>query len=164
MVKVIDGSAEFKRSRGGKLLLRIRITAEVDGVRSDYEITYSRRGAGNAAKGSATAKADAPGGRETDAKRFSTLMEALIWEETEGVPQKQRHHRDRVRQGTSRRLRPLRRACRRHREVARGNGPVSPAHRPGAEREHFVNLKSRPKQVTRRNPLPRRQVVAESER
>jgi len=131
VVKVRDESAEFKRDRGNRLLLRIRITAEVDGVLRGYEITYSRRGAGNAAKGSATARADAPGGRETDAKRFSTLMEALIWEETEGVPQKQRHHRDRVRQGTSRRLRPLRRACRRHREVARGNGPVSPAHRPG---------------------------------
>ncbi len=77
VVKVIDGSAEFKRGRGGKLLLRVRITAEVDGVLRDYEITYSRRGAGNAAKGSATAKADAPGGREADAERFSALMEAL---------------------------------------------------------------------------------------
>jgi ribulose 1,5-bisphosphate synthetase/thiazole synthase len=66
VVKVIDGSAEFKRGRGGKLLLRVRITAEVDGVLRDYEITYSRRGAGNAAKGSATAKADAPAaGRRT---------------------------------------------------------------------------------------------------
>ena len=77
MVKVRDESAEFKRGRGGKLLLRIRITAEIDGVRSDYEITYSRRGASNAAKGSATAKADAPGGREADAERSSALMEAL---------------------------------------------------------------------------------------
>ena len=104
VVKVRDESAEFKRDRGNRLLLRIRITAEVDGVLRGYEITYSRRGAGNAAKGSATARADAPGGRETDAKRFSTLMEALIWEETEGVAQKQRHHRDRVRQRASRRL------------------------------------------------------------
>ncbi len=63
MVKVIDRSAEFKRGGGGELPLRVRITAEVDGVLRDYEITYSRRGAGNAAKGSATAKADAPGGR-----------------------------------------------------------------------------------------------------
>ncbi len=77
VVKVIDGSAEFKRGRDGKILLRIRITAEVDGVLRDYEITYSRRGAGNAAKGSATAKADAPGGREADAERFSALVEAL---------------------------------------------------------------------------------------
>ncbi len=70
MVKVIDESAEFKRDRGGKLLLRIRITAEVDGVLRDYEITYNRRGAGNAAVGFAVARADAPGGREADAKRL----------------------------------------------------------------------------------------------
>jgi hypothetical protein len=77
VVKVIDGGAEFKRGRDGKLLLRIKITAEVDGVLRDYEITYSRRGAGNAAKGSATARADTPGGREADAERFSALVEAL---------------------------------------------------------------------------------------
>ncbi len=70
MVKVIDESAEFKRDRGDKLLLRIRITAEVDGVLRDYEITYSRRGAGNAAVGFAVARADDPGGREADAKRL----------------------------------------------------------------------------------------------
>ncbi len=70
VVKVIDESAEFKRDRGDKLLLRIRITAEVDGVLRDYEITYSRRGAGNAAVGFAVARADAPGGREADAKRL----------------------------------------------------------------------------------------------
>jgi hypothetical protein len=77
VVKVIDGSAEFKRGRDGKILLRIRITAEVDGVLRNYEITYSRRGAGNAAKGYATAKADASGGRVADAERFSALVEAL---------------------------------------------------------------------------------------
>jgi hypothetical protein len=42
VVKVIDGSAEFKRGRGGS-------------------------GAGNAAVGFAVARADAPSGRETDA-------------------------------------------------------------------------------------------------
>jgi hypothetical protein len=52
VVKVVDGSAEFKRDRGG-----------------------SR--AGNAAVGFAVARADAPGGREADAERFSALMEAL---------------------------------------------------------------------------------------
>jgi len=75
-VKVIDGEA-VKEKQNGKTLLRIRITAEVDGVRRDYMITYSRRGADNVAKGSATARADAPGGRETDAERFSALVEAL---------------------------------------------------------------------------------------
>jgi hypothetical protein len=77
VVKVRDGGAEFKRGSGGKLLLRVKIAAEVDGVLRNYEITYSRRGAGNAAVGFAVARADAPGGIEADAKRFSTLMEAL---------------------------------------------------------------------------------------
>jgi hypothetical protein len=34
VVKVIDGGAEFDVGRSGKLLLRIRMTAEVDGVRA----------------------------------------------------------------------------------------------------------------------------------
>jgi hypothetical protein len=34
----------LRRSRGGKKLLRIKITAEVDGVRRDYTITYGRYG------------------------------------------------------------------------------------------------------------------------
>jgi hypothetical protein len=75
-VKVIDGEA-VEEGRGGRKLLRIKITAEVDGVRSEYEITYSRRGGDNAAEGSAYARADAPGGREADAERFSALVEAL---------------------------------------------------------------------------------------
>lgn len=44
-------------------MLRIRITAEVDGVRNDYTITYSRRGARNEAVGRAYVSADAPGGK-----------------------------------------------------------------------------------------------------
>ncbi len=63
VVKVIDGSAELKESEVGKKLLRIKITAEVDGIRRDYVITYGRYGADNEAVGCATAKADAPGGR-----------------------------------------------------------------------------------------------------
>ena len=80
VVKVIDGGAELVKSESGKLLLRIRITAEVDGVRSDYTITYSRYGK-NEARGRAYASAKAPGGRETDAKRFSALVKALTGEE-----------------------------------------------------------------------------------
>ncbi len=101
--------------------------AEVDGVRRDYEITYSRRGAGNAAVGFAVARAGAPGGREADAERLAAVVEALTGKRL----QKQQHHRDRVLQETHRQFRPLRRACRRHREVARGDRPVNPAHRPG---------------------------------
>jgi hypothetical protein len=76
VVKVIDGGAEFDEGRGGRKLLRIRITAEVDGVRSDYTITYGRYGR-NATIGRAYARTDVPGGREADAERFSALVEAL---------------------------------------------------------------------------------------
>jgi len=79
-VKVIDGEA-VEEGRGGRKLLRIKITAEVDGVRREYVMTYSRRGADNAAVGFATAKADTPGGRETDAERFSALIKALTGRE-----------------------------------------------------------------------------------
>jgi hypothetical protein len=85
-VKVIDGEAEFDEGKGGRKLLRMRITAEVgrvegehivDRVVREYTITYSRRGGDNAAVGYATARADAPGGREADAERLSALIKAL---------------------------------------------------------------------------------------
>jgi hypothetical protein len=60
VVKVIGGGAELDVGRDGRKLLRIKITAEVDGVRRDYIITFSRRGVSNAAVGYATARADAP--------------------------------------------------------------------------------------------------------
>ncbi len=77
VVKVISGDAELERSGSGKKLLRIRITAEVDGVRSEYTITYGRRGGDNAAEGYAYASAKAPGGREADAERLAAVIEAL---------------------------------------------------------------------------------------
>jgi hypothetical protein len=76
VVKVIGGGAELEKSESGKLLLRIRITAEVDGVRSDYTITFGRYGKRNAAMGRAYARAD-PDGREKDAERFAALIKAL---------------------------------------------------------------------------------------
>ncbi len=89
-VKVINGKA-VEEDRGGRKLLRIRITAEVgrvegehtivDRVVREYTITYSRRGADNATLGYATARADAPGGREADAERFSALIKALTGRE-----------------------------------------------------------------------------------
>jgi len=79
VVKVIDGGA-VEEDRGGKKLLRIRITAEVGGVRREYVITYGRYGK-NEARGRAYASAEAPGGREDDAKRFSALIKALTGEE-----------------------------------------------------------------------------------
>ncbi len=75
VVKVIGGEA-VKERRNSKTLLRIKITAEVDGVRRDYTITYSRRGANNAAVGFAVVRADTPG-REEDAERFAAVVEAL---------------------------------------------------------------------------------------
>jgi len=81
VVKVISGGAEFKRGKGDKTLLSIRITAEVDGIRNEYTITYGRYGEDNVALGFAMARADAPGGREADAERFSALIKALTGEE-----------------------------------------------------------------------------------
>ncbi len=75
-VKVIDGEA-VEEDRGGKKLLRIRITAEVGGVRGDYTITYGRYGEVNAARGRAYASAKAPGGRKADAERLAALIKAL---------------------------------------------------------------------------------------
>ncbi|AKT35410.1 hypothetical protein PYWP30_01794 [Pyrobaculum sp. WP30] len=79
-VKVIDGSAELEESWSGKKLLRIRITAEVGDVRREYEIVFSRYGR-NVAMGRATARADAPDGREEDAKRLAAVIKALTGKE-----------------------------------------------------------------------------------
>jgi hypothetical protein len=89
VVKVVGWGAEFDKSGGGEPLLRIRITAEVDGVRNGYTITYSRRSKDNAVVGRAYARADAPGGREADAERFSALIKALT-----GKEQKVHHLKD----------------------------------------------------------------------
>jgi hypothetical protein len=90
VVKVRGGEA-VEEDRGGRKLLRIRITAEVgrvegehtivDRVVREYTITYGTRGADNAAVGRAYASVDAPGGREADAERFSALVKALTGKE-----------------------------------------------------------------------------------
>ncbi|MFP3192303.1 MAG: PaRep2b protein, partial [Thermoproteus sp.] len=81
VVDVLGGGAEFGKGRSGKTLLRITITAEVDGVKSDYEVAFGRYGAKNEARGFAAARANAPGGKEADAERFAALVEALTGEE-----------------------------------------------------------------------------------
>jgi len=68
-VKIADGEAEVVKSRGGRFLLRIKIAAEVDGVRGEYTITFSRRG--KAAVGRAYAKAG------EDAERLVAVVKAL---------------------------------------------------------------------------------------
>jgi len=67
------GGEAVEEDRGGRKLLRIKITAEVGGVRHDYTITYGGRGRNNAAVGRAYAKADA--------ERYSALIKALTGKE-----------------------------------------------------------------------------------
>jgi hypothetical protein len=87
-VKVIDGKA-VEEDRDGRKLLRIKIKAEVgrvegehivDPVESEYTITFGRYGR-NAVLGFATARADAPGGREADAERLAAVIKALTGKE-----------------------------------------------------------------------------------
>jgi len=58
--EVIGRGAEFDVGRNGKNLQRIRITAEIDGVRCGYTITFGWRGARNEAVGRAYVSVDAP--------------------------------------------------------------------------------------------------------
>ncbi len=80
-VKVLGWSTELEESQHGKKLLRLKITAEVNGVRSDYTITFSRHKTNNKVEGFAYARADAPGGREADAERLAALIKALTGKE-----------------------------------------------------------------------------------
>jgi len=84
-VKVLGGGAA-EEGRGGRKLLRIKITAEVrrieggrvaDRVVREYTITFGRYGKLSAVRGFAVARAGAPGGREADAERLSALIKAL---------------------------------------------------------------------------------------
>jgi len=83
LVRIIGGGAEFDEGKGGKKLLRIKITAEVDGTRREYVITFGRYGRNNAAKSFAYASA------ETDAERLAAVVEALT-----GVKSKIRRRSD----------------------------------------------------------------------
>jgi Fe2+ transport system protein FeoA len=82
-VKVTGWGAEIEESQNGKALLRIKIKAEVgrvqgavieDRVVYEYTITYSRRGAINAAVGYAVV-------READAERLIAVIMALTGRE-----------------------------------------------------------------------------------
>jgi len=75
VVTVLGGGAQTEGGRSGRTLLRIQITAEVDGVRSDYTITFGRRGRDNAAVGRAYIR------EEADAERLSALIKALTGRE-----------------------------------------------------------------------------------
>jgi len=73
-VKVVGWSTELKESQSGKLLLKIKIAAEIDGVKSEYTTTYGRYGEDNEVKGRAY-------GRRADAERYSALIKALTGKE-----------------------------------------------------------------------------------
>ncbi len=81
VVKVIGGGAELEETQSGKLRLRIKITAEVDGVLREYVITYGRYGKLNLVLGFAYTRANAPGGREADAERLAAVVKALTGKE-----------------------------------------------------------------------------------
>ena len=59
----------------GRALLRIKVAAEVDGVRGDYTMTYGRYGKDNAAVGRAYIR------EEANAERFAAVIKALTGEE-----------------------------------------------------------------------------------
>ncbi len=80
VVKIIDGDSKLEERHGGRKLLKIWIIAEVDGVRSEYTITYGRYSR-NKAVGYAYAKGDAPEVRKADAERFAAVVKALTGRE-----------------------------------------------------------------------------------
>ncbi|MFP3200037.1 MAG: PaRep2b protein, partial [Thermoproteus sp.] len=71
VVDVLGGEAEFEKGKSGRTLLRITITADIDAVRGDYEMTYGRYGKNNKAVGYAYIR------EEADAERFAALVETL---------------------------------------------------------------------------------------
>jgi len=75
VVDVLGGGAQFEKSWSGRTLLRITITAKIDGVKNDYIMTFGRRGRDNAAKGRAYIR------EEADAERYSALIKALTGRE-----------------------------------------------------------------------------------
>ncbi len=75
VVTVLGGGAQSERGKSGRTLLRITITAEVDGVGRDYTITFGRYGKDNAAVGFAYIR------EEANAERYSALIKALTGKE-----------------------------------------------------------------------------------
>jgi hypothetical protein len=75
VVDVLGGGAELEKSWSGRTLLRIKVTAEVDGVGRIYEMTYGRYGKINAAVGRAYIR------EEGGAERLSAVTKALTGKE-----------------------------------------------------------------------------------
>jgi hypothetical protein len=74
--EAIDGSGGLLKSKSGKIMLKIRIAAEADGVRGNCVITFRRRGKTDV--GYACAGAGGQG-----AERYSALIKALTGKEPE---------------------------------------------------------------------------------
>ncbi len=74
-------SAELEERQDGKILLRIKIAAEIDGVKCYHTITYGRYRKINAALGFATARTGAPRDGSADAERLAAVIKALTGKE-----------------------------------------------------------------------------------
>jgi hypothetical protein len=81
VVKAVGWSAELVERQDGKTLLRIRIAAEIDGIKCYYTITYGKYRKINAALGFATARAGAPRDRRADAEGLAAVIKALTGKE-----------------------------------------------------------------------------------
>jgi len=123
LVRVIDGDAELEESQDGKKLLRIKIMAEVDGVKSDYTITFGMYGEVNAARGRAQRQGTrGQGGRRRKTRRRDRGIDRC---KAEGAPHEEWQDNDRVRQSASRRFYALRRTGGHHSEMARRDGQMN---------------------------------------
>ena len=69
--EAVAGLARVEEGRGGRTHLKITITAEIDGVKGGYAMTFGRYGK-DAVVGCAAVGAD------KGTERFAALMEALI--------------------------------------------------------------------------------------
>ena len=72
--EAVAGLARVEEGRGGRTHLKITITAEIDGVKGSYAMTFGRYGK-DAAVGYAAVGAD------KGAERFATLIKALTGRE-----------------------------------------------------------------------------------
>jgi hypothetical protein len=81
VVKAVGWSAELEERQVGKTLLRIRIAADIDGVKCYYTITYGRYRKINAALGFATARAGTLIDRLADAERLAAVIKVLTGRE-----------------------------------------------------------------------------------
>jgi hypothetical protein len=80
VVEVSGWDAELEESRSGEFLLRIKITAAVDGVRSEH-LDYLRQARRQQDRRTRRGEGQRAGGREADAERYSALIKALTGEE-----------------------------------------------------------------------------------